>query len=155
MIILGVDPGKMTGWAAFDTLAAEGPHSGQLDREEFVDFIVPRLEHPTQPRLMIACERFTISGGTVTKGRTDENWSIEQIGILRHWARRFGHEFTLQSAGDAKKFATNDKLKLVGWHRPRRDHENDALRHTLLRLATADHGRFAALLDAGQHRLLG
>lgn len=135
MIILGVDPGKMTGWAAYNSTRRQIVDAGQLDRDAFIDFIVPRLEDPGRSRLDLAVERFTISGGTVEKGRTDENWSIEQIGILRHWARRFGHTFTLQGAGDAKKFAPDARLKEIGWHRPGQGHANDALRHTLLRVA--------------------
>lgn len=134
-LVLGVDPGKTTGWAVYDSATGGIVDVGQLDREAFVDYLVPRLEDLAKPKLDIACERFVIAGGTVEKSHTDENWSIEQVGILRHWARRYGHEFTLQGAGDAKKFADNDRLKAIGWHRPGKVHANDALRHTLLRIA--------------------
>lgn len=132
MIVLGVDPGKKTGWAAYDLDRLELTGAAEAPQDEFVDKIVPWLEASPAGSVTIACERFVITGGTIKKSRGDENWSIEQIGILRQTARRYGHGFKLQNANDAKKFATNDRLRLIGWYVPGRGHANDALRHVLL-----------------------
>jgi hypothetical protein len=135
MIILTADPGKMTGWAAFDTERHELLGAKQAPGYEFLDQVVPWVDGCAgRTDVMVILERFVISGGTVEKGRTDENWSIEQIGVLRHHARWAGIPFELQSAGDAKSIAPNPRLREIGWYVPGRDHANDALRHVILAL---------------------
>lgn len=145
MIILGVDPGKTTGWAFFNTAYPDSFQSWQADRNDFVDIIVPYLEK-TGDRLDIACESYVLTSGTMRTSRSDENWSIEQIGVLRHWARRHGHHFELQTAGNAKKFSTDAKLKDIGWWKPGNGHANDAARHVLLYVARHEMATLERLL---------
>lgn len=83
----------------------------------------------------VVAERFVISGGTVTVARGDTNWSIELIGILRYLCRKYGHEFDLQGAGDAKRLGTDKLLRRLGWWTPGSDHARDAARHLVLALA--------------------
>ena len=137
MIILAVDPGRTTGWATYTPgLPSAVPSAEQAIDVEFIDRVIPWIaDVATRTPLRIVVERFVISGGTMRKSRGDENWSIEQIGLLRHHARWAGAEFDLQSAGDAKKFATDARLKEIGWWMKGRDHANDALRHLLLNVA--------------------
>lgn len=147
MIVIGVDPGKMTGWAACQ---ADGTDfkSKEAPVNDFVDHMTVYLGLASPCH--VAAERFVISGGTVTKGRTDENWTIEQIGVLRHLCRRHGHTFELQGAGDAKEFAPDSRLKQVGWHTPGRGHANDGARHLLLCLARRHQSAFEDLLTRSE-----
>lgn len=134
-LIVGVDPGKMTGWASY-RCSGDSFTSRQDPQDAFVDVIVPWIESTAwRTDVLVICERFVVSSGTVRKSRGDENWSAEQIGVLRHTCRRYGVPFELQSPSDAMKFATNDRLKEIGWHLPGRDHANDAARHVLLGVA--------------------
>lgn len=138
MQYLTFDPGKHTGWALYHAGPTEYMLMGitEADGYEFLDKVVPYIRAMAGRELTVVGERFVISGGTVEKGRTDENWSIEQIGVIRHECRWAGVPFELQSAGDAKKFAKNDRLKEVGWYTPGGGgHHNDAARHMLLCLA--------------------
>jgi hypothetical protein len=86
----------------------------------------------------VVVEDFYISGA---RGR-EANETIEMIGMLRHTARRHGKKFTTQKPGDAK-FATNTKLKHLGWYEVGgSDHARSASRHLLTYLVTT--GRLAA-----------
>jgi len=80
--------------------------------------------------LHVVCESYIVTANTLKKSR--QNWSLEGIGVFRYLARTSDAEFTLQSPADAKTFATDEKLKAMGWHVPGRDHANDASRHLLL-----------------------
>ena len=134
--MLGVDPGKTTGWASYDTQALAIAGAAQAPGNEFLDLVIPWVDAcKGRDDVRIVAERFVITGGTVEMGRTEENWSIEQIGLLRHHARWAGLPFELQGAGDVKKFAPNERLRAIGWYVRGREHANDALRHVLLNVA--------------------
>lgn len=145
MIILGVDPGKMTGLAGFDLGRELWNGSWERDTASAYAFLT---EWATMgPELLIACERFVITAGTMKVGRGDENWSLELIGVARYLAARHGCAFELQSAGDAKRFAPDARLKQVGWWNPGHDHANDAARHVLLAVARHEPKILEKLVD--------
>ena len=52
--------------------------------------------------------------------------------MLRFVAREYECGFTLQAPSDAKAFASNNKLKLMGWYNTGKGHANDAARHMLV-----------------------
>lgn len=80
----------------------------------------------------VVCESFTIAAHTAKKTR--QYWSLESIGAIRWACMKAGVSFTLQSPADAKGFATDAKLKALGWYTPTKDgHANDAARHLLKR----------------------
>ena len=82
---------------------------------------------------VIVCERFIITAQTGKLSQAP--WSLEQIGALRFFAHRLGIPFELQSAADAKRFATEDKLRRAAWARPKgAGHARDAQRHLLVYL---------------------
>jgi hypothetical protein len=124
--ILAVDPGKMTGWATWP-----GPTFGQDEFMAFNERAATYLERANTT--LVVCERFTIHPGTMTVSRGDTNWSIETIGVLRWACHRYGHPFELQGASDAKRFASNELLRQIGWW-SRGDHSRDATRHLCLAL---------------------
>lgn len=150
-LIIAVDPGKKTGWASYDTTANVFA-SQEAPGDEFIDRVVPWLgpshahDRAAAGPVRIVVERFVITAGTMRTSRGDENWSIEQIGILRHHARWAGVAFELQSAGDAKKFSPDDRLRTIGWYTPGRGHANDAARHALLNVARHHHDVLVRLL---------
>lgn len=89
---------------------------------------------------ILVCEDFRVTGNTAKLSPQTE--ALRILGTLEYLAWRRGWEFTLQQPSQAKKFATNDKLKRVRWHTPGADHRNDATRHLLLYAVQA------SLLDA-------
>lgn len=142
--ILAVDPGGTTGYATFhveqwldpEQRAGSRTH-GEASFEEFEDMAYNWLwsEYRRGVSVTVVCERFVIMPGTMTKSRSEVNWSIETIGLLRFLCRRWGHEFVTQGVGDAKGLATNDLLRRIGWWARGEDHGRDALRHLVLWLA--------------------
>jgi len=124
--ILAVDPGKMTGWARLTNGEFD---SGECSMEEFLTWIKTTIiEIGLRPH--IVCEDFIYTPQTSKKSR--QTWSTESIGVLRFIAREYGCGFTLQSPSDAKSFASNTKLKGLGWWNIGKGHANDAARHLLV-----------------------
>lgn len=126
--IIAVDPGAMTGiavWHPNESL----PSAAELDIPgvyEFVEHEVLNVKVPTH----IVCEAYLITQATIRNTR--QYWSLELIGLFRWAAWRSGATFgKLQTAATAKSFATDDRLKALGWWRPGKGHANDALRHLL------------------------
>lgn len=132
--ILGVDPGKMTGFARFD--AGEWRGSEQLPMDPFLDYAEAYMHwlHHNGISAVIACENFIINVNTAKKSHGDRQWSLEQIGVLRRDARKYGHTFELTPPSDAKRFSSDDKLKAAGWWNPGHGHGNDATRQVITAL---------------------
>lgn len=143
MIILTYDPGMMTGWATY------GPNRPfESDETPFMEFIHRAWAFLNMNRDVIVCgERFVIDQRTVRTARAkdDAQWSIETHGALR-WQATYlnathGHVYDAQQqASDAMNFATDEKLKRIGWWLPGCGHANDAARHMLLYVARCHQG---------------
>lgn len=148
MIILAVDPGKMTGWASYDTDRFMLHGAWEAPANEFLDGIVQWIEvsEPCdskvvfRPMVRIVVEKFVITTETAKKTQGEEHWSIEQMGVLRHHARWAGMEFDgTQTLSNAGEFAPNKRLRDIGWYVPGKGHANDALRHLLLNIGRHHH----------------
>lgn len=133
MRFIAVDPGKATGVAVWDYEATIDPITFTFAPLEFYNWLLEDVVRSFVP-IDVVCEAYTISQRTLKASA--QLWSLELIGVLRFatWVRQM--PFALQQASAAKRFATNDKLKELGWYRPGHDHENDALRHLLLKSVT-------------------
>jgi hypothetical protein len=130
--VLAVDPGGTNGWATWTPSFHGCGQEADFKRfTRLVDDLAPELE-------VIVAERFTITAETLRKSR--QNAALEVIGFLHYVSVREGVELVLQAPGDAKRFATDDRLRSAGWRQPSsQDHANDALRHLLLYLVKAGH----------------
>lgn len=124
MNIMTVDPGKMTGWAMYTT-EVDSFSSGQAPWFEHLQW----FEDVYRAFDVVVCESFVITAATIKKSR--QNWSLEAIGTMKYLLAKQGRELVLQSPGEAKGFATPEKLKKVGWWLPGKDHAQDAARHML------------------------
>jgi hypothetical protein len=150
-MVLAVDPGKVTGYVVW----SEGklPVAGQAPQDDFLDWADGTV-HAYQPwDLRVVCEKFDI--GERTLGKTaDAHWSIGQTETLRYFCRRDDVPFQTQSVGEAKSFATDVKLKRLGWyHATPGGHENDAKRHLVVYLVHAGRLRLADLVDQAAKNL--
>lgn len=132
--LLAVDPGMMTGWAAL----IDGEFtSGEMSMDDFLDWGRHdfALENPNgsgeETPSEIVSESYIITQSTLRKSR-GENWSLEQIGVLRFLAGSWRIPFSTQSPSDAKSFSGDDKLKKLEWYARGKGHANDAARHLLL-----------------------
>lgn len=141
MIVVAVDPGKVTGLALFLYSGAGDPvllSSGEYEVWPYVDALEDMLRtaraHNEVPE--VVCERFIINAQTIKNSQAP--FSIEQIGILKLVVRSTGldpEKIVLQSPSDAKKMFPNDALRKLGyWTSGTAGHDKDAMRHGLLRL---------------------
>ena len=103
---------------------------GELPHMEMIDWTHSVLAD-NQPINRLIVESYTITARTLKLTR--QPWSLEQIGALRWLAHQYRVPFILQSPAGAKGFATDEKLKAVGWW-PSSDHARDAARHLMLNL---------------------
>ena len=81
---------------------------------------------------VIVCEDFRITMQTAKKSAQPD--ALKIIGALDYLAFRDGAKFVLQTPADAKRFATDDRLRKAGLWTPGRRHANDAARHLFLYL---------------------
>ena len=129
--ILALDPGKTTGWAAYDNETREFK-SGQTDYDETCRLLM----HPEQlftsaltaADFDIVSESFIITINTAKN--TQATWSLELIGCARMVSRLYGgQDLVLQAPSAAKRLMSDDLLKALQWYVPGKGHSNDAARH--------------------------
>lgn len=130
--VLAIDPGLVTGWALYnlDDHPKQDVSAGETDgRHALADKV--RSIISTGVTLEVVCEDFVISERTIKTARDDN--ALRIIGWLDLELEHLGIELTLQTPAQAKAFATDDKLKTIGWYDSTPGgHRNDALRHLLV-----------------------
>lgn len=126
-VVLGVDPGKTTGWALLSIGFECGQLNGRLDAYTRLPLGYPGME--------VVAEKFTITPGTPT-GQYD---ALYIIGHLEAICYSNKIPFTLQTPAQAKKFISNEVLTILGWYRKGLPHAMDAARHLALHLVQSGH----------------
>lgn len=127
LTIVAIDPGKVSGVAVLQPEVSDTLYTSELTVDETVSayeslrFISPRTE--------VVMESFTISQRTLQTAL-----SLDALDLIGYVKLRAVHDpFTLQSPAAAKSFATDEKLKALGWYTYTKDgHQNDAARHLLV-----------------------
>jgi hypothetical protein len=132
--ILAVDPGVTSGAVTwYGDAIGYGDEYQQIDLCDYADFVL-RSWHTADIEAVVVCEAYRITQETMRKTR--QTASLEIIGALRWLAAKYGHEFVLQGASEAKRFMTDAKLRHLGWYCcGTLGHMIDALRHLGLYLA--------------------
>lgn len=130
MKILAVDPGDVTGlamglWINGEKVPAfRSWEAKTLDALEEVDLFT----RSAGDRLVVI-ERWTPQPGV----KSFQPSALESIGATRYLTWRTRTALVLQTATDAKHFATNEKLQKLGWRNiTQGGHADDAARHLLL-----------------------
>lgn len=129
-LIVAVDPGKMTGVALFESQILPEPTliaSHEFERDELEVWLEDVLQPTDIRRVEVVAERYVLSD-------LDSPWSLKYLGVLSYLSRKGGWgEPTIQTPADAKSFATDERIKQLGfWHRGGAGHANDAIRHGVL-----------------------
>lgn len=129
---IAIDPGKVTGWARW----VDGEFSsGQAELYDVLDWLHATFDRGLRPKL--ACEDFIITGATAKKSRQTE--PLDGIGAIKWFAHHYAVPLTMQAPSSAKSFATDDKLRNLGWYLATKGgHANDAARHLMLILLDQD-----------------
>lgn len=118
-MILAVDPGLTTGWAAAMSMEDE-PSSGQWEYDD------------VWPRLFIMDPKVVVMESFLFRQRTNVNFApVEIIGVIKLYARIERKTLIEQTPNQVKHFFTDDRLKDRGLYKVAQPHANDALRHLL------------------------
>ncbi len=156
MKVLAIDPGGTTGVAAY-----HGPGSGPTSFEikgGLEGFAVWWLSTKTcggedlhrylPPAYdIIVIERFILSARTIKN--TPQYDALEIVGLVKATSHVHGPPVKLQTAAQAKSFATDEKLKAMKWwDRSPGGHANDAARHLMTYLADTDQAFLQLLAKA-------
>lgn len=149
MIIVGVDPGKVTGismwcihcrWLGIDT--AEVSDSAAIPK------VIRRMLTNDNCHCqigMIGCERFVTP--TSHGALTAQPHARQICGAVESLAADLGVRCLMQGAGPAKKIAPTSLLKKIGWYVATPDqHTNHATCQLLLVIATFYPDTFAELV---------
>lgn len=148
MIVVGVDPGKVTGIAVWcggcsSSWHGDVPETAEIDDPTAVGAVVARMlqDHRDNGAKLIAIERF-VQGARKTR-QPDAHIATGAVGAT---ASQLGLKVVFQSPGPAVKIASNQRLRELGWYVASRDqHANAAQRHVLLALASFFPETFAKL----------
>lgn len=133
MNILALDPGKVTGVAAYDTTLDVFASWEVAGRHRLHDTLTLDSRKFDSYYDEVVCEDFVISQRTIKT--TPQKDPLRIIGWLDLTLYHDDVPFTLQTAAAAKSFATDAKLKHVGWFTKEGEgHANDAARHLLVYL---------------------
>ena len=152
MRVLAVDPGGTTGLALYDSNLYAPHYKGGLP-VEFDSWQTPDYDSTVNSIIgeslgldAIVCEGFHIRGNTHKLDAGAFSQTTDLIGACRFVASEKGIPFIRQTPAQAKGFATDDKLRTLGWYNPSKGgHQNDAARHLLVYLAGI---RYAPVLEA-------
>ena len=122
MIVLGVDPGGTTGWAALkaDTIVAKGEIDGWDGLLEVIKNQKPNV---------IVFDEFRLYPWKAKHKSWSSFIEVEVIGVLKFLAKHFGIKAVGQGA-QHKKFFNDRRLKQMGLYSSS-PHIRDAIRHAL------------------------
>jgi hypothetical protein len=159
-VIIGVDPGLMTGLFVFRTYAAnhtevpQGPVQAAAEQIPNLlhDWVIRANAHmwdddegTEEPHgVYIAVEKFIITPKTAKLSQQTD--ALEVTGMVKAVAALDGHVDVLQYAKANLKFASDDMLRAVGWWNPQMRHANDAARQAFALLKDVDYPRWSALV---------
>lgn len=148
LILVGVDPGKVTGvaiWWSPDHYDSEHTEieSAEVEHPGSVPAVIKRMLDGERPALL-ACERFKQPQGPVHMSAQPD--AAQVVGMMRSLAEELHVRCVYQSPGPAKKIAPDALLRRIGWYVKTRDgHDNDARRHVLLLAASFFPETFASI----------
>jgi hypothetical protein len=127
--VLALDPGETTGWALFaEGLLVECGQWDTMNPADLADDVVEvwnlytGLEH-------LVYEEYRIRGNRAKEHVGSEVLTIQHIGAVKVVSSELGLPLTKQTAGMAKGFATDTKLRRWGLWQTGLRHSNDAIRH--------------------------
>lgn len=129
--IVSLDPGGTTGWVTW-TSPAKGPEEftcGQFGPDEHHKRLFSFLEDQHIHQTVVVCESFEFR-----QNRQRDNINLmsrEYIGVTKLFGQERNVPVVFQTAGAAKAFVTDQKIKAMGLWAPGYKHAMDAMRHLI------------------------
>lgn len=143
-LIIGVDPGKMTGLAwLIDGVFL----SVDLPALDACNKVSQLLQSRDGRSAILAIERYNITAQTIKLTRQYD--ALETIGVCRWLAHIHGVQFILQAASTAQRCGNRDVLRTLGWWKPGGDHLNKAAAQVALAYQTTSPLEFTRRLEPG------
>jgi hypothetical protein len=142
-----VDPGKETGLALYVNkrlIAKNSLPAGKTPQEiaRWISVVKAKIQ---EAQIIIAVERYQTGGNTVKKTRQTD--PLEILGACRLIARGDpAISVVVSNASDAKKIASPERLKHIGWWTAGHDHINDAACQIMRALASVRPEEFAEVI---------
>jgi hypothetical protein len=159
-VIIGIDPGLMTGLFVFRTYAAnhtevpQGPLQVAAEQIPALlhDWIIRANAHmwdddegTEEPHgVYLAVEKFIITPKTAKLSQQTD--ALEVTGMVKAIAAIHEVFDVRQYAKANLKFANDDMLRAVGWFDPKMRHANDAARQAFALLKDVDYPRWSELV---------
>lgn len=145
MIIIGIDPGNVTGMAWWDL---DKPAPTQWLEQPY-DGFGPALRNwfgwasDMHADVSVGVERYTMTPGI----KTAQPYALMTMGIIEDQCRDNAIPWHYHLPSTTKKQVSNSLLRKLGWWTPTKDgHVNDALRVVLCELSVIDPKRYADLV---------
>lgn len=136
-MIIGVDPGKMTGlWFMIDTQHCFGHELPAMEALDEIERVLQLWNTDIRP-VTFAVERYDIGGFTTKMSRQPD--ALEVIGAVKFIAHKLDGEqaHVVMQARSSKTRVTDVVLRrLEWWKRGTAGHMHDAQRHALICAAT-------------------
>lgn len=127
-VIVALDPGKTTGWAVYHCITGLMQFGETAGRFAVYSWVRELAEKGVSPEVVI--ENWTVRPDTHKMSTQVDPHRI--IGYVEGLCEANGWPFTTQMPGEAKSFATDSKLKALGWEATTKGgHARDAARHLL------------------------
>jgi hypothetical protein len=127
-LVVWLDPGKLTGLASWDE-SATAFRSWQYDEEDLMRRLWT-LSELYEGRIALGWEKYIVTGGGGAK-RGDAHYSQQVIGTVNTAARTSGWQILPSMPSSARALGSPAMLRRLGWHKPGKDHANDAAQHLL------------------------
>lgn len=134
MKVVALDPGGTTGIATYLKPVVGDEHWGvsQVGPDEHHDELYNYLAEtfvPFSGNQFVVCESFEFR-----QNRQRDNINLmsrEYIGVVKLFGKKHGIPVVFQTAGVAKPFVTDEKLKIMDMWVPGKKHAMDARRHLI------------------------
>lgn len=126
--LLALDPGETTGWAVFKHGILHA--HGQLDTHTVtssVNPLVPFISHASY----VVVENYQVYAWKLKEHKWDTLHTPRLIGCIETLCVLNNVLLTKQTAQNAKKFVTDDKLKHWDMYVKGKPHARDAIRHAI------------------------
>jgi hypothetical protein len=148
-VVIGIDPGLMTGVYLYGTARARKLVSAEhVEVSNLPAHFDALLRHTVKmlgkDQVSIAVERYIITPKTAKLSQQTD--ALEVTGMVKAIAALHGVADVRQYAKANLKFASDDMLRSVGWSTPGMRHANDAARQAFALLKDVDYPRWSELV---------
>jgi hypothetical protein len=132
--VLCLDPGETTGWALFEKGLLRECGQWQTSQpailaDEISNLNARHFAHGKANLDLIVYEEYRVRGNKFKEHVGSEVVTIQHIGAIKVVASELDIPLVKQTAGMAKGFAIDSKLRRWGLYQTGQRHANDAIRH--------------------------